>query len=78
MNIFLKIWTWIKANLASVLGAIQALIKAIKEVLTAIVNLISIIMPASSAEKIVLKIRAILEAIDGWIEKIKAYLIPSV
>jgi len=70
-----KILTWIKANLASLVGIIQAAIKALKEVLTAIINLLSIFIPAIAAQKIVLKIREILEAFDNWIEKIKPYLI---
>jgi len=70
-----KILTWIKVNLASVLGMIQASIKAVKEVLTAVINLISIFIPAIAAQKIVLKIRGMLETLDGWIEKIKPYLV---
>jgi len=70
-----KILTWIKANLASLVGIIQAAIKALKEVLTAIINLLSIFIPAIAAQKIVLKIREVLEMVDGWIEKIKPYLI---
>lgn len=78
MNIFLKIYTWIKANLASILGIAQAAIKGLKEVLTAIVNLISIFIPAFAAQSIVLKIRLILNAIDEFIEKYKDNLIPDV
>jgi len=73
-----KILTWIKVNGASILGIIQATIKSLKEVLTAVVNLISIFIPAIVAQKIVLTIRKILETLDGWIEKIKPYLIPNV
>ena len=78
MNILLKVFTWIKANLASVIGALQLVIKALKELLTAIVNLISIFLPTAGAQKIILAIRAGLEAVDAWLEKIKSYLIPSV
>lgn len=73
-----KILSWIKVNLASVLGITQAVIKALKELLTAVVNLISIFIPTIAAQSIVLKIREILEVIDGWIEKIKVYLIPVI
>ena len=75
---FTKIWTWIKLNGASVLGIAQAVIKALKEVVTAIVNLLSIFLPAISAQKIVVWIRNALNTLDEWIEKIKPYLIPSV
>lgn len=78
MNIFLKIFTWIKVNLASIVGISQAIIKALKEVLTAVVNLLSIIFPVVGSQKLVLAIRAILEAVDNWIEKVKPYLIPKV
>jgi len=73
-----KIIAWLKVNGASVLGIIQACIKALKEVLTAIVNLISIVLPTIGAQKVVLAIRAFLELVDGWIEKIKVYLIPVI
>ena len=73
-----KIIAWLKVNGASVLGIAQLLIKALKEVLTAIVNLISIVLPTIGAQKIVLAIRAFLEMVDGWIEKIKPYLIPVI
>lgn len=73
-----KILTWIKANIAGILGMVQAVIKALKEVLTAVVDLLSIFFPAAGAQKVVLAIRAGLEAIDGWIEKLKPYLIPVV
>ncbi len=74
----IKIWTWVKVNIASVLGIVQAVIKALKEVLTAIVNLVSIFIPTITAQKIVIKIRDILNAIDEWIEKIKPLLVPIV
>jgi len=73
-----KIWTWIKLNGASVLGISQAVIKALKEVLTAIVNLLSIFLPTISAQKVVVWIRNFLNTIDEWIEKVKPYLIPAV
>jgi phage-related protein len=74
----IKIWTWIKVNIASILGISQAVIKALKEVLTAVVNLLSIFFPVIGSQKVVLTIRAVLETIDGWIEKLKPYLIPNV
>jgi hypothetical protein len=78
MNIFLKLWTWLKVNLASIIGAAQLVIKALKELLTAIINLISIFFPAAGAQKFVLALRAGFEAVDAFIEKIKPYLIPAV
>lgn len=75
---FLKIWTWVKVNIASLVGALQLLIKALKELLTAIVNLVSIFFPAAEAQEVVLAIRAFLEMVDSWLEKVKPYLIPAV
>ena len=73
-----KIITWIKVNGASILGIAQAVIKGLKEILTAVVNLLSIFIPTIPAQKIVVAIRAFLELIDGWIEKIKLALIPVI
>jgi archaellum component FlaC len=70
-----KIWTWILANGASVLGIIQAVIKAVKEILTAVVNLLSIFIPSDKIEKIVMTVRNILNKIDEWIEIIKEKLL---
>lgn len=78
MVIILKILAWAKVNLASLLGALQLVIKAAKELLTAIVNLISIILPTVGAQKIVLAIRAALEWLDAQIEKLKVQLIPVI
>jgi len=78
MNIFLKIWTWVKVNIASLLGGLQAIVKILKELLTAIVNLLSLFFPTIAAEKVVLAIRAFLELVDSWIEGLKATLIPII
>jgi len=74
----IKIWTWIKVNLASVVGIAQAAIKMLKEILTAIVNFLSLIFPTVGSQKVVLWIRNTLETLDGWIEKVKPYLIPVI
>jgi len=72
-----KILTWLRMNGASILGITQAVIKALKELLTAVVNLISIFIPAISAQKIVEVVRDILNTIDEWVEKIKETLLPE-
>lgn len=77
MDILMKVWTWIKANGASVLGLVQAALKMVKEIVTAILNFVSIAFPVSAFERFILKIRDIVNVIDGWIEKIKAYFIPK-
>ena len=70
-----KIISWVLANGATLLGCIQAVIKAIKELLTGIVNLLSLFMPAATAEKAVAAVRAAMNFIDSLIEKLKGYLI---
>lgn len=75
---FTKIYIWIKANLASVLGIAQAVIKALKEVVTALINLVSIFLPTVATEKFVLTLRDALNTVDEWIEKIKPALVPKV
>jgi hypothetical protein len=73
-----KILTWLKMNGASLLGALQLVIKAVKEAITAIVNLVSIVIPAMAAEAVILKVRGVCEAVDGWIEKVKVWLLAIV
>lgn len=71
----LKVWAWILANGASILGIIQAVIKAVKELLTAVVNLLSIFIPSDKIEKVVMTVRNILNKIDEWVEIIKEKLL---
>ena len=73
----MKIIKWLLANGATLLGCLQAIVKAIKELLTGVVNLISLILPQSTAIKAVEKVRGALNAVDGVIEKIKVYLLKS-
>lgn len=73
----LKIVTWVMANGATLLGLVQAVIKAVKELLTGVVNLLSLFMPQAATNKIVEKIRAILNKVDEGIEFIKQYLVPK-
>jgi len=70
-----KIFSWILLNGASILGMIQAVVKAVKEILTAVVNLLSIFIPSDKIEKVVMTVRNILNKIDEWIEIIKEKLL---
>jgi hypothetical protein len=67
----IKIFTWILANGATLLGLLQAVIKAIKELLTGVVNLLSLFMPQATTNKIVEVVRAALNKVDEVIEAIK-------
>lgn len=71
----MKIITWILANGATLLGCLQAIVKAIKELLTGVVNLLSLFMSADVAEKAVALVRNAMNFVDDLIEKIKGYLI---
>ena len=70
-----KIIQWIMANWATLLGVLQAIIKAIKELLTGIVNLLSLFMPVAVAENMVKTVRSAMNAIDTVIENLKKCLI---
>lgn len=78
MNLINKIWSWIKMNIATILGTAQLLVKALKELLTAIINVLSIFFPVIATEKFIMATRDILNKLDEWIEKAKPYLIPKV
>ena len=70
-----KIITWVMANGATLLGCLQAIIKAIKELLTGVVNLISLFIPEAASAKLVKIVRGTLNKIDELIEKFKGYLV---
>jgi len=75
MGVITKIFGWIMLNGATLLGCLQVIVKAIKELLTGVVNLISLFMPAEVAENAVMVVRNILNKIDEWIEIIKDKLL---
>ena len=70
-----KIITWVMANGATLLGCLQAVIKAIKELLTGVVNLISLFIPEAASAKLVKIVRGTLNQIDELIEKLNGYLV---
>lgn len=67
-----KLIKWFGANIASVLGIIQAIVKFIKEVLTAVINILLPVIPGDKFDAVVMKVRDLVNKIDEWIEKIKA------
>ncbi len=73
-----KIFTWLKVNAASILGITQAIIKVIKEVITAILNILSLFLRTYKAQALTIEVRDIVNVIDDFIEKIKLNLIPKV
>ena len=70
-----KIIVWVLANGATLLGCLQAIIKALKELATGVVNLLSLIMPQAATNKVVETVRGALNKVDGWIEVVKGYLL---
>jgi hypothetical protein len=70
-----KILTWIKVNIASLVNAVQLVVKALKELLTAVINLLSIFFPVVGSQKLVLLVRAALEWVDAKLEWIKTKLV---
>ena len=70
-----KIISWVLVNGATVLGCLQAVIKAVKELLTGVVNLVSIFLPEAGSKKLVEVVRGFLNKIDDGIEAVKGFLI---
>jgi len=70
-----KLIVWVMANGATVLAVLQSIVKAIKELLTGVVNLLSLFMTKEAAEKAVKVVRDIMNKIDELIEKLKEKLL---
>ena len=70
-----KVITWVMLNGATLLGCLQAVVKAIKELLTGVVNLVSLFIPEEKAEAAVQAVRKALNKVDEVIEMIKDFLI---
>lgn len=70
-----KIISWVMLNGATLLGVLQAIIKAIKELVTGVVNLLSLFLTDEAAEASVTTLRGLLNKVDGWIENIKTLLV---
>ena len=70
-----KLIVWVMANGATVLAILQSIVKAIKELLTGVVNLLSLFMTKEAAEKAVKVVRDLMNKIDEWIEVIKEKLL---
>jgi len=72
---FSKLIKWVMLNAASVIAMVQVVLKFVKEVLTAVVNILFPIIPDGPFEVIILKVRDIVNKIDEIVEKIKAKLV---
>ena len=73
-----KLLKWLPLNLAGIIGIVQGILKVIKEILTVIINILFPIIPGEGTfEKIVLKIRDIINKIDEVVEKIKKFFLQA-
>ena len=77
MGFVTKIIQWIMVFIAGNLGIVQAAIKFVKEVLTLIIDILFPIIPIAKFQAVVLAIRNGINAVDGWLEQLKAWLIPK-
>ena len=75
MGLITKVIKWLMMNGAALLGILQALVKIVKELLTLLVDIISLIGTIEWAQKLIDKIRAICNKIDDTIEWMKGKLI---
>ncbi|HUS87966.1 MAG TPA: hypothetical protein VMW91_01120 [Desulfosporosinus sp.] len=73
-----KIMTWLKMNGATIIAALQLAVKTLKEVITAVLNFVSLVLPTSKVEAFILKIRELINSIDALLEKAKAWLLVNV
>ena len=73
-----KLLSWAKLNLVSILGILQGIVKVIKEVATAIVNILFPLIPSTKFQKVVLLVRSIANKVDDILEKIKSFFLKAV
>lgn len=71
----IKLLKWLPINLAGILGILQAIVKCVKEILTVIVNILFPIIPDGKFEKVVLKVREVINKIDAILQRIKDFLL---
>ena len=70
-----KLIAWIPKNIVGILGIIQAIIKFGKEIATLALDIIAPIIPGDKDDNIIKTIRDIFNSADGWVEKIKDFLL---
>ncbi|MFA5186857.1 MAG: hypothetical protein WC551_10295 [Patescibacteria group bacterium] len=73
----LWIITWLRLNAATLIGILQSIVKAGKELGTGIVNLIALFVPTFVSTSMVEKVRAFFNAIDSGLEWIKSNVLPK-
>ena len=73
-----KIIAWVKMNAATICGLAQAVVKALKEIITGVINLLSIFAFTATAEAFVVKVRGWMDIVDGWIQIAKDWLLINI
>lgn len=71
----MKIFSWVMLNGATLIGVLQAIVKAIKELVTGIVNLLSLFLSAEQSEEAVATVRRALNFVDNILENLKGFLL---
>ena len=66
-----KIFKWLPSNIGGIIGVIQAILQAVREICIVLIRLICPIIPGENDEKLIQKIADISETIHGWLEKAK-------
>lgn len=79
MSIIIKLLKLIPLNIAGLIGIAQGIVKTLKEILTTIVNNIFPLTPNDGTfEKIVKKVRDVVNKIDEALEKVKGFFLKTV
>jgi uracil phosphoribosyltransferase len=70
-----KIMLWLGANGASIIAAVQAVLKAVKELITAVINLVSIFLPNKTWHVCVYTVRIFINTLDEKLDVLKHILL---
>ncbi len=76
MGLLSKLLLTAPALIISILAIAQGLIKLAKEIITACLNILVPLFPKT--QEFILKLRAWVNIIDEWVEKIKRILLPLI
>lgn len=70
-----KLLMWSPSVIVGLLGILQVLVKFVKEVLTLVIDLLLPIIPGDKFDALIKKVRDMCNTVDGWIQKIKDFLL---
>ena len=72
-----KLVAWLPKNLASVIGIAEAILKAVKEILTILLTFIAPIIPGDKDEQILIMLRDIVNKCYEALSKAKDFLLQT-